>query len=166
MEKKNRTPRERQKYYKKSAFGLLTGEIASMLAPFFTIGIVNFDKYFVKQDGWTISIGFFIAMTVLGFTVWGVAERKFEGSFVLFIFKYAAIALSLTLLQAIINDIAVIMWFGLIGLFAAFGLDKARQDVKSKLKNLENNAKAAYDQQEIEEIKQESKDKVKIKIKK
>lgn len=170
MEKNNNTPSQKLKKYKGTAFGLLVGEIAAVVAPYFTIGMINYNKYFIRQDGITVSIGFFIAMSVLGFTVWGIAENKFKNTFILFIFKYVAFALAFTFLQAVLNDIALIMWIGLVGLLTSYGLDKTRQGVKKKLENLKQNFKTAADQQEVEEIKKENLQKaektIKVRIKK
>ena len=94
-------------------------------------------------------------MGVLGFTVMGVTKWKIKDKYIALIIKYVLIALCFTFLGEIILDIASIMWFGLIGLAMAYGLNKASKHYEEeKMKYVEGNKEA--EKEEIkEQIKQE-----------
>ncbi len=165
-EKKQLTPSQRKRRFVIGSYGMLAGEIAAFLAPFITVALVNYDKYFVQYEGTKTSIGFIVAMGVMGFTIWGIAENKFKNTFALLLIKYVLFAFSFTMLVQLMNDIAYIMWFGLIGLLASFGIDAGRKQLKKKIKNFDEAKKISDQQDLVEEYKEEKRIKVKVKVKK
>lgn len=167
MAKKEKTVKQQKNKYRAIEYGCLGGEFVAIASPFVAIGIANYDKYFVQYDGTKMSIAFFLAMAVMGMAIFLVSKKKLENSYITLIVGWAVVAFIFQLLGQIIMDIATIMWFGLIGLVAAYGLEigskaaKKKKDAINEAMNEANkdNLKEQY-KQEIEEKK------IKVKVKK
>lgn len=116
-------------------------EYVSVATPFISIAIANKDKYFVEYDGTKMSISLILGLCLMGFAIWGITQKKLENTLVSLIIKWTIVAFIFTLIGEIINDIAMIMWFGLIGLISAqcfeLGSKKASQEQQKKLKAIE-----------------------------
>ena len=137
-------------------------EYVSIATPFVTIALINKDKYFVEYDGTRMSISLLLGLALMGFAIWGITEKKLENTYVSFIIKWVIVAFIFTMLGEVITDIAMIMWFGLIGLAGSQGLEiasnKASQEQQRKLEAI----KKAQDELDTEQAKEE---KIKVKVK-
>jgi len=168
-EKKAKTPTQLKKKYKAISRACFVGQFASVAAPFVTIGIVNFEEYFVEYNGTKMSIAAVMAAAIMGLAVWLTSKKKFENSYITLIIGWAVVTAIFFLLGQIINDIAYIMFFGLIGLLGAAGLDVASAKANAKANEIQKGIDAAKEQMVkesyIEEVK-ETEEKRTIKIKK
>ena len=170
-EKKNLTPTQLQKKYKRISRACFVGQFASVIAPFVTIGIVNFNDYFVLYDGRKMSAACIMAAAVMGIAVWLTAKKKFTNSYITLIVGWAAVDAIFFLLGQAINDIAFIMLFGLIGLLGAAGLDVASAKADAKAEEIQKGIDSAKEQMTreayIEETQEaEQKKKIKVKVRK
>ena len=173
--KKTPTENQRDKYkrWSKVCFG---GEFVSVFTPFFTIGIVNYEKYFIQYDGTKISIGFALAMVVMGIATFLVAKKNFTQSFVTLLIGWGACTGILFLIKELLTDLCYIMLFGWLGIFGAYGLDVGKKKLKDKADTIQKRIDIANDQNAIEQFKAEQEEiaracqgdstTVKIKIKK
>lgn len=156
---KQRTPTQLKRHYKRVKNTCFAGEFLSVAAPFVTIGIVNYDKYFVEYNGTKMSIACIMAMALMGLAVWLVSKKKFSNSFITLIVGWAMVTCIFYLLGSIINDIATIMLFGLIGILGAYGLDIASAKADAKAKEVETAIKRAEQDNMVDAYKQEKKEK-------
>lgn len=171
MAKKNKklTPTQRKNKYKRLSGLCLVGEFLSVMAPFITIGIVNFEKYFIEYNGTKMSIAAILGAAIMGLAIWLVASKKFENSFITLIIGWATVDGIFFLLGEIISDISVIMLFGLIGIIGAFGLDIAKAKLSDAADKIQLAIETAEKENLVEEYKQEIVEKektVKVKVKK
>ena len=134
----------------------------SVATPFITIALVNKDKYFVEYDGTKMSISLALGLALMGFAIWGITVKKLENTYVSFIIKWVIVAFIFTLLGEIINDIAVIMWFGLIGLLSAQGFEIGAKKAGNLQQEKKEAIKKAKEELDKEQAKEET---VKIRIK-
>lgn len=155
--KKNRTPTEKKRFYTKVKYATFGGEFLSVITPFLIIGIVKFNDYFVEFDGTRMSIACVLACALMGLTVWLVASKKFENSFISLIIGYATVDFIFFLIGKVINDIAWIMLFGLMGLLGSLGLDVASKKADAKIKEIDSAIKEAQKEQTKEEYREEAK---------
>ena len=169
-EKKAKTPTQLKRKYKAIGTSCFLGQFASVAAPFVTIGIVNYEEYFVEYDGVKMSIAAVLAAGIMGFAIWLVSKKKLENSYITLLVGWAVITAIFFLLGKIINDISYIMLFGLIGLVGAFGLDIASAKAYAKADEIQKGIDAAKEQMTkeayIDEVKESQEKKVKVKIKK
>lgn len=163
-EKRTLTPSERKKKYTILQWSTYVGEFVAFVLPFFIIGIVNYDKYFVEYNGTKMSIAFFLAMGVMGFGIWGITKKKIENNYITLIIKWVLFAFIFTMLGEIIKDIAAIMWFGLIGIAGAYGLDVASEHYKKEKLQIKDAQEKAKEDDLVEEVKEETKAKKTIKV--
>ena len=163
-EKRALTPSQRKKKYTILQWSSYVGEFIAFVMPFFIIGIVNYDKYFVEYNGTKMSIAFFLAMGVMGFGIWGITKKKIENTYIALIIKWVLFALIFTMLGEIIKDIAAIMWFGLIGIAGAYGLDVTSEHFKKEKLLIKDAQEEAKKDNLVEEVKEENKVKKTIKV--
>lgn len=164
-EKRALTPSQRKKRYTILQWSSYVGEFVAFVLPFFIIGIVNYDKYFVEYNGTKMSIAFFLAMGVMGFGIWGITKKKIENTYITLIIKWVIFAFIFTMLGEIIKDIAAIMWFGLIGIAGAYGLDLTSEHYKKEKLLIKDAEQKAKSDDLVEEVKQEKQEKAQKKIK-
>ena len=168
MEKKKRTPTQLRKFYKRIQYGCFAGEFLSVFTPFAIIGIVNYQEYFIEYDGTKMSIACILAMALMGLATWLVASKKFTNSFITLIIGWATVTFIFFMLGQIINDIAIIMLYGLIGILGAYGLDIGSQTAKKKAEKVQEAIDQATKENLVDAYKTETKEqeskKVKIKI--
>lgn len=170
-EKKPLTPTQQKKKYKAISRACFMGQFASVAAPFITIGIVNFNDYFVEYDGTKMSIACILAATIMGLAVWLVSKRKFTNTYIALIIGWAVVDGIFFLMGQIINDISYIMLFGLIGLLGACGLDVASAKANAKADQIQKGIDSAKEQMTreayLDEVKEkEEKKTIKIKVRK
>lgn len=157
-----KSPKKLKKKYRIIQYSCFISEFVAVAIPFVAIALVNYDKYFIEYSGVKMSISFFMAMAVLGFAVWGISSEKIKNTYIALIIKWAIIAFIFTMLGQIINDIATIMWFGLIGICASFGLDIGSKKAKQKKNEIIDAEKQANKEDMVEAVKEEKKIKVKV----
>ena len=80
-EKKKLTPTQQKRRYKALSQVCNWGQWVSLIAPFITIGLVNFNDYFVEYDGWKISIAGVLAAFVMGVIVFTIVNKKIKNSY-------------------------------------------------------------------------------------
>lgn len=160
--KKELTPTQKKHKYRTIQYSCFIGEFVAAATPFVAIAIANKDKYFVEFDGARMSIALFMALAVMGFAIWGVAKQNVKNSYIAFLVKWAICAFVITMIGQMVMDLATIMWFGLIGLTASFGLDLGSKKAQ-KLKNKISEAQEQANKEDmVEAIKEEKKIKVKV----
>lgn len=164
---KELTPTQKRKRYKRLSRLCFGGEFVSTAAPFIGIGIANYKEYFVEYDGTKMSLACALAFCVMGLAIWLVSKKKFENSFITLIIGWAAFTGIFFLMGKIINDLAFIMLYGLIGLIGAYGLDIGSAKLNQKAEEIQKGINRAKEEMTAEAYKEELKEKkVKIKIKK
>lgn len=130
--KKELTPKQIKKKYKRIGRICFVGEFLAIAAPFIGVGLANYREYFVEYDGTKMSLACALAFITMGVAIWLVSKRKFENSFVALIIGWVVVDGILFLLGKVINDLAFIMLYGLIGLLGAYGLDIASKAANKK----------------------------------
>lgn len=149
--KKELTAKQTQRKYRTYQWGCFGGEIVSILTPFVVLGAVNFDEWFVSEEGWKIGLGGTLALALLGIAIWLFTKKKEDktitNGWITMIVGWFAIAFIMMLLKNILDQIAMIMLWGGLGILSAFGLDIASGTFKKKAD--------AY-KEAIDEVKRES----------
>lgn len=168
--KKPKTPTQKKKQLKTISNLCFAGEFVSIFTPFITIGIVNYNEYFVEYSGTKMSIAAVLAAILMGLATWLVAKKKFENSFITLIIGWFTVAFIFFLLGQIINDIAMIMFYGGIGILGAYGLDIASKKTSAEAEKIDKAIERAKEDINVESYKEEIKEKetkkIKVKIKK
>ena len=162
----NNTPKDQQRKYKRISRLCFGGEFLSVMTPFVTMALANYREYFVEYDGVKMSLACVIALAVMGVAIFLVSKKKFDNSFITLVVGWAVVDGIFFLMGRIINDIAYIMLFGLIGLLGAMGLDFASKKAAAKAQAYTDGIKAAEQAMIAEAHKayiEEKKIKVKIK---
>lgn len=162
---KERTPTQKKKLYKRVSYACFGGEFVAAASPFVAIGIANYDKYFIQYDGTKMSVAAFMGLGLMGFAIWLIAKKKFENSFITLIVGWATAATVITLLGQLVNDLSTIMWFGLIGIAGAYGLDIGSKQAERKANEIQKGIDRAKEEMTAEAYKEEVR-KVKVKVKK
>lgn len=165
MAKKPLTAKQKQNKYRALQYSTFVGEFVSIILPFVVMGAVNYEDWFVSESGWKVGLGGTLALALLGIAVLLVTKKKEDTSitsgYITLIIGWFAVAFIFVLLADIIEQIAMIMFFGGIGILGAFGLDmtsknfKAKADLyksaiaKAKTENLEEELKAEFKENDI-----------------
>lgn len=153
--KKNLTIKQQANRYRNIKFGCIGAEFLSSIAPLVTIAFINKDKYFVDFEGTKISIGMFMAMAFMGFSIWAISKKKLENTMISLIIKLAIWAFVVTMIESILHDLALILWMTVIGLCVAqcfeWGAEKASKEQKKKLDRIEK----AKEKRDIEQAESE-----------
>ena len=136
-EKKKMTVAQKQKTYRTLQYTCVGGEFISALTPFIVIGAVHFDEWFKSEDGWKIGLGGALALALMGIAVFLVTakkekESKVTNGWITLLVGWFAVAFIFVLLANIMDQIAVIMFWGGLGLAGAFGLDMTSKAMKKK----------------------------------
>ena len=160
---KEKTPTQLKRKYRAIQYSTFLGEFVAAAAPFVTIAIVNYDKYFVEYSGVKMSISFFMALAVMGLAIFCIVKKKMENSYVSLIIGWATAAFIVTMLGELITDLSTIMWFGLIGIASAFGLDEVSKYAKKKKDKITAAQEEADKDDMVEAVKEEKKVKVRVK---
>jgi len=165
MAKKPLTAKQKQNKYRALQYSTFVGEFVSIILPFVVMGAVNYEDWFVSESGWKVGLGGTLALALLGIAVLLVTKKKEDekitSGYIALIIGWFAVAFIFVLLASIIEQIAMIMFFGGIGILGAFGLDmtsknfKAKADLyknaiaKAKTENLEEELKDEFKQNDI-----------------
>lgn len=158
MAKKPLTMKQKQIKYRALQHSTLLGEIVSVLMPFVILGIVNAQDWFYQDEGWKVGLGGTLALALLGIAIMLVTKEKTKDnpnfSFVVLVVGWFAVTFVFILLGDIINQIAIIMFFGGLGLASACGLEFVRKDLKGKAdlcKNIIEKGKEKVMQEQVEQ---------------
>ena len=171
-EKKKLTLPEQKKKLSRLHRAIPFTEFASAITPFFVIGAVNYNDYFVEFDGARMSIACVLATMLAGIAVFLVSKKKLSDSFVTLVVGWYAAAFIFYLIGRIVNDIATIMFIGGSGLVGACVLDVVdKKKIGPKLQDVIKDMKAAESSLNQEEYKEQLKQaeetkKIKVRIKK
>lgn len=168
--KKAKTPKQLKRKYKRLSNLCFASEFISVFAPYIAIGIVNYDKYFIQYNGTKISVGFVLAMIVMGVATFLVSKKKFSGSFITLIIGWAMVTGILFLIKELLSDICYIMLFGGIGILGAYGLDIGSKKLGKKAIKIQKGIDSAEEQiikdaQLDEEIQRNNSRRIKVKVK-
>jgi len=141
-QKKKLTVKEQQKRYRTLQFTCRGGEVVSILTPFITLGIVNYEKWFTTSEGWKVGLGGALALALMGLAVFLFTKKKesekgaITNGWITMVVGWFAVAFIFVLLQSIMDQIATIMLFGGLGLLGAAGLDIEGNSLKKKANTL------------------------------
>ena len=167
---KEKTPKQIKRQYTNISRACFAGEFLAIMAPFIGVGLANYQEYFIEYDGTRMSLACALAFITMGVAVWLVSKKKFENSFVALIIGWVVVDGILFLLGRIINDLAYIMLFGLIGLLGAYGLDLGSKAAKAKADKYSDAMELAEKELIAEahkvSIEAEKERKIKVRIKK
>lgn len=136
----NMTIEQKKKHYRKLQIAAAIGEYAVVPVPFAIMAIVNREEWFPNSEvGWRIGIGGILATALMMFAIFLItknkekdSEHKVEAGYISLMLGWALAAVICTLISSILNQLANIMWVGLSGIAAGFGLDVTRQRMKKQ----------------------------------
>lgn len=155
MAKKKKTIKQQANTYRNIKFACLGGEFLSAIAPFVAIGIINRDTWFMEYNGTQISVALYLAFAFMGIAIYGITTKKLENTYFGFIMKWTIVAIIFTMLGELINQVAYIMWYGLIGLLGSQGFELGYKVAKNKQQKLLNDIATAKSQNNVEQAKKE-----------
>lgn len=109
-----------------------------------------------------MSLACTLAFGIMGIAVFMVAKKKWENTYISLIIGWAVIDAIAFLLGEIINDIAVIMFFGWFGLVGAQLLESVSKKYEKKAEAIQKGISRAEEEMTAEAYKEEKKVKVRI----
>lgn len=161
MAKKPLTAKQKQNKYRALQYSTFVGEFVSIILPFVIMGAVNYEDWFVSESGWKVGLGGTLALALLGIAVLLVTKKKEDekitSGYIALIIGWFAVAFIFVLLASIIEQIAMIMFFGGIGILGAFGLDMTSKNFKAKADLYKSAIEKAKTENLEDELKQEFK---------
>ena len=160
---KNKTVKSQRNKWRRIEYACFIGEFVAIATPFVAIAIANYDKYFVEYNGTKMSTAFFMGLAVMGLAIFLITKKKLENSYITLVVGWAVCAFIFTMMGEMITDLAYMMWFGLLGLGSAWGLDIASQKAKKKKESINEAISQAQKEDMVQQYKNEEK-KVKLKI--
>ena len=137
MAKKNLTPTQQVKKYKRISRATFGAEFLSIIAPFLAVGIANWNKYFYEYNGTKISVAAVLAFGIMGMAIWMVAKKKLENAYVALLIGWGVFVAIAWLTKEIANDIFMISFCGWFGLAGAFGLDLGSKKALKKANEIQ-----------------------------
>ena len=155
MGKNKKTIKQQANTYRNIKFGCLGAEFLSAIAPFVAIGIANRDTWFIDYNGTQISVALYLALALMGIAIYGITSKKLENTYFGFIMKWTIVAIIFTMLGDLINQIAYIMWMGLIGLLGSQGFELGYKSAKNKQQKLLTSIEKAKEENNIAQAKEE-----------
>ena len=164
MAKKKKTPTQQKKSLKRWSNVCFGGEFLSIAAPFIGIGIANYEKYFIQYDGTKISIGFAMAMAVMGLAIWLVGKKEITNSMITLVLGWGLVTGILFLVEELLSDLCYIMLFGWLGLCGALGLDIGKKKLAIKSDKIQKAIEKAEEEDVVEAYHEEKKAKEQKKV--
>lgn len=155
MGKNKKTIKQQANTYRNIKFACLGAEFLSAIAPFVAIGIANRDTWFIDYNGTQISVALYLALAFMGIAIYGITSKKLENTYFGFIMKWTIVAIIFTMLGDLINQIAYIMWMGLIGLLGSQGFELGYKSAKNKQQKLLTSIEKAKEENNIAQAKEE-----------
>ena len=124
-------------------------KFASLFAPFIALGIINFDEWFVNDEGWKVGIGGVLSLFLLGVIVFIIGKKEEEKSkltdgYVVFLLGWFLAMAIIWLFDYILSQLFMIMAIGSIGILGSFGFNIASNKMKQEAewnKNIRETAK-------------------------
>ena len=178
-ERKPLTPTQKLKAYQVAKWSCFGGEFVSAILPYIIIGLANYNKYFVEYNGVKMSIAAVMTFALMGFILFILTSKKIKDFYVPMVIIMATLTFICFMLGQIITEVAYIMLAGTLGICGSLGLeitsrhfDKKAKLMKDAIEEAQKEiTKQAYiDEQvekgKVEEVEDEPKKTVKIKIKK
>ena len=111
--KKVITTAQLKKRYRAIQCSAFAGQFVSTVAPFGILAIVNADEWFYVENGWTVGIGFTLALALTTIATLLVSKKKEDSTitngFISLIVGWFAVAFIFILLANIMDQIANIM---------------------------------------------------------
>ena len=167
------TIKQKKNKYKKLEILSLVGEYAVVPIPFAIMAIVNREEWFPNPEvGTKVGIGGGLAIGLMLFATFLItknnekdAEHKVETGYITLMLGWVLGAVICTLVSSIMQEMATIMWVGLSGIAAGFGLDIARRVNKKKYLKQKTAIEEAEHKELVEQASEERKT-VKVRIKK
>lgn len=159
-DKKPQTANQKKNKARVLQYTCNAGSVVSILTPFITLGIVNYEEWFTTEEGWKVGLGGALALALMGIAIWLFAKKK-EGNnditngWITMIVGWFAATFILFLLSSIINQISTIMLWGGFGILGAFGLDVVAKKQKEKADMYKTMIKAIKQEKEEREIREE-----------
>lgn len=109
---------EKYKRLRNQGYTCLALKWVSILSPYLIIGIVNFDEYFQEANGLKMSLGCILALIVAGISI---ANETKENKKINGIVAWAIAWALAILFQSLLNDLVLILGFGLLGQLVGAG---------------------------------------------
>jgi chromate transport protein ChrA len=123
---------EKYKRLRRQGTTCTTMKWISILSPYLTIGIINFDEYFVEANGVKMSMGCILAFIVAGVAISNeTKENKKVNGLVGWAIAFALIYL----FQSILNDLLLIVGCGFVGQLVGAGFEVGA-DIQSEKADL------------------------------
>lgn len=159
MAKKQLTAKQKQTKYRALQYSTFVGEFVSIILPFVIMGAVNYEEWFVGESGWKVGLGGTLALALLGIAVLLITRKKEDTSitsgYITLVVGWFAVAFLFVLLADIIEQMAMIMFFGGIGILGAFGLDMTSKNFKAKADLYKETIQKGKEDVLKEQVKQE-----------
>ena len=163
MAKKQLSAKQQQTKYRALQYSTFIGEFVSILMPFIIMGAINYEDWFVSENGWKVGLGGTLALALLGIAVLLVTKKKEDTSitsgYITLIIGWFAVAFVFMLLASIMEQITTIMFFGGIGILGAFGLDMTSKNFKVKADKYKESIEKAKSKVIEDSVEQEIKGK-------
>lgn len=159
--KKEKTAKQEQLRLSSLSKLSFAAEFISAFLPYGIMALIYADEWFVTDSAWKVTTGGILALCLVGLTMFLISKNKIKDSLLPLCLGWFATSFILFLLSDIINQMAMIMLFGGLGLAGAYGLDIVSKDLAKKsstYKEAINDAnKDIIKEQAKEEIKKTSK---------
>lgn len=143
------------KHLKKIEKLLFAGEIGSVIAPFIVLSIVNFDEYFVQQEGWRMSLTFAMLAGATVISVMLMAKQKLKLSLGSALSGLVIADVICFLLGQLITDLAYILLYVIIGFVVALVLNIKREKELEEINLINEGIKDAKKDSVKEQYKKE-----------
>ena len=161
-----KTAKQQLTKYRALQYSTFVGEFVSVITPFIIMGAVNYEDWFVSEDGWKVGLGGALALALMGIAVFLVTKQKDDekitNGFITLIVGWFLVAFIFLLLSSIMEQITTIMFFGGIGLLAAFGLDITSKQFKEKAVLYKTTIQKAKEKKMEEDVYKDLEDNVKF----
>ena len=114
------TPVEKYSRLRKQGYTCVAMKWVSILSPYLTIGIINFEDYFVQANGVKMSMGCILALIVAGIAIKNETQenKKISG-----IVGWALAFALIYLFQSILQDLLLIVGCGFVGQLVGAGFE-------------------------------------------
>lgn len=159
MKKKQRTLKQKKNHYRRLQYASKAGQYVAVATPFVVMGGINFNEWFMIEDGWKIGLGGTLALGLMSIAVTLVSKNKEKTStistYITMILTWIAVAFILTLLSQIIQEVANLMFISASGLAGALGLEISRTKCQEKADRCKRNLEKASDDLDVEQAKEE-----------
>ena len=129
--KKELTVKQRYNRLLVGKWSFFASKYLTILTPYIIIFSINFEQYFMSAEGWKVSLGASMAFMMMGIAMIKTAKKDSKklipnsSDSITFMLGWAIAMAIFYFLSSILLDIAMIMFYGLLGLIGGFGFDRA-----------------------------------------